>query len=281
MKVISNIGINWWSESGSTDRAKKLVDESLRAGVASVCVPYFQSDVFRDEDKREKVRKFEIGDDLLKELAKKVLRHSGVGFYVSPRHPDQIDYLENIDVSGYHIQNGDILHTPLLQAVAETRKPVYLSTGLATFAEVNDAVEILLRGEDPDEVDLVILHSTGGLPTDMYDANFRRVINLMQEFFPLYVGIESFLAVSFLDYVALGYNPIVIMRRIDLADKKGVETEYSLTPEQMKSLVSMASAMEKMINSDVNEDGLTKTEFEARDKMLRCKNSDWLIPPSI
>ncbi len=279
MKIIANIGINWWDGAKSDKRAHKLVDAAIEAGVAGVCIPFFRSKIFRDKDTARQTKKFEMREELIYDLIEKI-QSSKITAIISPRFPNDVSYLESIGASGYHVQNGDILYKPLLESIAEADKPVYLSTGFSTLDEINTAVEILLGDKEPRDSELVLMHSTGGLPTPMQDARIRAILDLAQEFFPLYVGFESFLSVNFLDYVAMAYNPIVIMRRIDLDDKKGVETDYSLSPESITSLVSIANAMEEVLHPDVDHNGFTRTDFSARQKTLRCKDSEWVIPPN-
>ena len=169
-----------------------------------------------------------------------------------------------------------------MKAVADTGKPVMLSTGFATFEEVTTAIETLLANhESGDAPELTVLHSTGGMPTPSADAQLRRILDLADEFFPLYAGYESFLNGDnvILDYISMAYNPAIIMRRIDLDDRKGVETEYSLVPEQMRRLVESAVAMEWVNNPQYYADEFTESDFDARIKRRRCKESDYLLPP--
>ncbi len=278
MKVIANIGVNWWDGDRSEKRAYELVDTAIDIGVSGICIPFFDPRVFRDEEQIKQVTKFKLAPEILYDLVQKALAKN-ITVYASPRNPDDIPYLEKIDVSGYHVQNGDILYAPLLEAIEPLRKPVLLSTGFATFEEIDNAVEILLGEQQPDEAELVLLHSTGGLPTIREDAELRRILDLAQEFFPLYVGFESFLSEQLLDFVSMAFNPAVIMRRLDLEDRKGVETEYSLTPTQMKNLVAIVDAMELVNNPVLDQNGFTQTAFDARQSQLRCEKSDFLLPP--
>ena len=278
MKIIANIGINWWDGNKSEERAHELVDTAIELGVSGICIPFFDPRVFRDEERIKQVKKFKLDPEIMYDLVQKALaKHITV--YASPRNPDDIPYLEKIDVSGYHIQNGDILYTPLLEAIAELDKPVLLSTGFATFQEIDDAAEILLGSQQSDEAELILLHSTGGLPTSREDAELRRILDLAQEFFPLYVGFESFLSDQLLDYVSMAFSPAIIMRRFDLEDCKGVEVEYSLTPSQMRSLVAIAEAMNLVNDPVLDQNGFTRTAFDARQSQLRCEKSDFLLPP--
>lgn len=280
MQLIANIGINWWTKGDKKQRGLDLIDVAHKNGAHAICVPYLRADrMFRPQNLIDGTKKFDMQPELLYDwmVAASDLK---MGFIVAPRYVEAIDYLEQINVDGYHVTNGDINFKPLLQAIQETGKPVYLSTGMATFSEVSDATEILLGEQLPSDADLIILHSTGSMPTPAQDSQLGRILDLGQEFFPLYIGYESFSVNQLLDYIAMAYRPKVIMRRIDLDDKKGVETEYSLTPSQFKALAEIANAMYLVNNPEFYHESFTESDFDARVKQMRCKETDYLLPPS-
>ena len=119
------------------------------------------------------------------------------------------------------------------------------------------------------------------MPTPGAEAQLGRILDLAQEFMPLFVGVESFLHKSntVLDYVAMAYNPAVGMRRIDLDEEKGIETEYSLPPTAMKELVAASLAMDWVNNPVIYAEEFVEGDFDARIKRRRCKESDYLLPP--
>ena len=77
----------------------------------------------------------------------------------------------------------------------------------------------------------------------------------------------------------MAYRPAVIMRRIDLADTKGVETEYSLSPVQFRELAEIAGAMQLISNPEYYSETFTESDFDARLKQMRCKETNYLLPP--
>ena len=279
MQLIANLGINWWTKGDAKQRGIDLIDAAKESGAHVICVPYLRADrMFRPQPLIDATKKFDMQPELLYDW----MVHAesiGLGFIVSPRHVEAVGYLEQINVDGYHINNGDINFKPLLKEIRDTGKPVYLSTGMATLSEVGDAIGILLGDKLPEDTNLVVLHSTGAMPTPSEDSQLGRILDLAQEFFPLYVGFESFVRNQLLDYIAMAYRPHVIMRRLDLDDKKGVETEYSLTPSQFKELANVAVAVHLVNNPEVYHDGFTESDFDARIKQMRCKDTEYLLPP--
>ena len=289
MFIVANLGINWWSKGHSDERSLELLKAAKDAGAHGICIPYLKSDkLYRGDDIKKKVRKFDVPPELLYDM-QKWAKEDGMQLWVAPSWHEDVAYLETINVDGYHIQNGDIGYEPLIRAIAETDKPIMMSTGFASFDEINDAVELIFKiraqgneNFDISDLDLVLLHSTGPMPTMASEAQLGRILDLAAEFMPLYVGYESFLSTAntTLDYIAMAYNPAIIMRRLDLDDRKGVETEYSLTPALLRQLVEIAVGMEWVNNPVDYADGFTEGDFDARIKRLRCKESDYLLPPS-
>lgn len=281
INIVANIGINWFSKKPEK-RARNLVEAAINAGVSGVVVPMFKAgELFREKQLVDGSKQYEITPELVYDLMK-IADSRDVMFYLNPRYAAAVDYGESINVDGYHIANGDILYNELLEAVGETGKPVLLSTGYSWEEEIRQASNILLGKNDIYSKELVLLHSTGGTPTIAEDAMLVRILNLMTDFYPMDIGLESFYYDDFLDYVAMGYPDLWgIMRRIDLGDNIGIEAEYSVVPEQLAKLVSIAGAMDKVVNPVIYGDtGFSETDFEARRRLMRLPKDDYLLPPS-
>jgi len=202
-------------------------------------------------------------------------------FHVTPRYPDCVEYLKSIGVNRFHVQNGDTAFMPLLEELVDEN--VLLSTGFVTLPEVETAANILM-GDAETSDKLVLLHSTGKWPTPPGEAQFGRMLDLGSEFFPLPYGFESFFdnrSGKILDYMAMAFNPDVVMRRLDLADRKGLETAYSLDPGEMKQLVDVARSMAIVNHPQYYHEGLVEGDFDARGQQLRCEKSEYLLPPEL
>jgi sialic acid synthase SpsE len=207
--------------------------------------------------------------------------NSNIDFYITPRYLDCIEYAKSIGVDKFHVQNGDILHKQLLKELSGEH--ILLSTGFATFPEIDEAANILLGDDEPNnsESGVILLHSTGKMPTPPSEAQFGRMLDIGSEFFPLRYGFESFFDYrggKILDYMAMAFNPAVVMRRIDLADRKGLETAYSLNPAEMTELVDVAQSMVAVNNPLFYHEGFVEGDFDARIQHMRCPEGDYLLP---
>lgn len=111
----------------------------------------------------------------------------GIAFFATPFDLAAVEALEGMDVSLYKMASGDLTHRPLLEAVAQTGKPVLLSTGAATTEEVQAAIDWMGLGPDK----LVLLTCTLTYPTPDPDANFARLERFRTEFSPYLIGFSD------------------------------------------------------------------------------------------
>lgn len=283
MEIVANLGFNWWSKDSVDWRIETLIEEAASSGANSICVPYYRADkIHRAPNAVRAFKKFNTSIDFIERVQELSEIHSLI-LYVAPNHVDGVDDLIDIGVDHYHVENGSIQYDPLLQKLSGKR--VLLSTGFAAFEEVDIAANMLLGSDfnnpipDLEDNGLILLHSTGALPTPANEAQLMRILDLQQEFFPLYVGVESFFADRLLDFVAMAFRPAVFMRRLDLVDGLGIDNPFSVSPSELKTVVNIASAMQSVNNPVFYEDGFVEGDYNARSNRMRCQSTDYTLPP--
>jgi N,N'-diacetyllegionaminate synthase len=106
-------------------------------------------------------------------------REYGVEFMSTPFDNHAVEVLESLDVSAYKIASGDITNFLLLDSVAKTKKPIFISTGAASVSEIRAAVNRLERNGVKD---ICIMHCTLCYPTRKEDANIRAIGSLARDF---------------------------------------------------------------------------------------------------
>ncbi len=208
--IIGEIGIN---HNGSLDLAKKLIDGAVFAGCNAVkfqkrtpelCVPKDQWNIERDTpwgritylEYRHKVEfgfsEYKIIDDFC--------RFKGIDWFASPWDSPSVDFLEQFKPVAYKVASASITDLEMLEKLRATGKPVFLSTGMSTMEEIEDAVCII--GND----NLMIAQSTSAYPCKLEELNLK-VITTLKDKFPTvpigYSGHETGLAPT-LAAVALG-----------------------------------------------------------------------------
>ncbi|WP_022894122.1 N-acetylneuraminate synthase family protein [Agromyces subbeticus] len=240
--VIGEIGLN---HNGDVEIAKRLIDVAVESGAQAVkfqkrtpeiATPEHMRDVPRETpwgtmsylDYRRRV---EFGEAEYLEIASYALR-AGIDWFASPWDVPSVEFLEGLDVVAHKVASASVTDLALLEAIAQTRKPVILSTGMSTLDEIDRAVEAL--GTDR----LVMLHATSSYPMPPEEANLRTIETLRGRYqgVPIgYSGHERGLQIS-LAAVALG--AVAVERHITLDRAMwGSDQAASLEPTGFDHLV--------------------------------------------
>jgi len=164
-------------------------------------------------------------------------KDKGMLAFSSPFDESAVDFLETLDVPAYKIASFENTDIPLLKKVASTGKPVIVSTGMATVAEIFDAVNTLRSNGAKN---ITLLKCTSTYPATPENTNILTIPNL-KETFGCEVGLSDHtlgIGVSIAS-VALGARIIEKHFTIRRADG-GVDSAFSMEPHEMKSLVSEA-----------------------------------------
>ncbi len=191
--VIAEIGVN---HEGSMDLAKRLIDLAKEGGAHGAKFQSYKADklaakfspAYWDTSKEKTPSQYDLFKKYdsfdakhYKELAfhcKKV----GIDFLSTPFDLEAVDYLEPL-VPFYKIASADLTCTPLLRHIASKRKPVLLSTGCATLAEIERAIQIMKAASCKE---IVLLHCILNYPCEDKNANLG-MIHSLKRVFPEYL----------------------------------------------------------------------------------------------
>jgi pseudaminic acid synthase len=161
-------------------------------------------------------------------------RALGMLAFSTPFDETAVDFLESLDVPAYKVASFENTDLPLIRRVAATGKPVIISTGMATVAEIDEAVR---AAREAGCTQLVLLKCTSSYPASPENTNVRTVAH-MRELFDCEVGLSDHTMGigAAVTAVALGASVVekhFTLRRAD----GGVDSAFSLEPEEMKALV--------------------------------------------
>jgi pseudaminic acid synthase len=158
----------------------------------------------------------------------------GLIAFSTPFNDTAVDFLEGLDVPCYKIASFENTDLPLIRRVAATGKPLIISTGMASIAELDDAVK---AAREAGCKDLVLLKCTSTYPADACNTNILTIPH-MRELFGCEVGLSDHtmgVGVS-VAAVALGATAIEKHFTLNRADG-GVDSKFSMEPAEMKQLV--------------------------------------------
>ncbi len=163
------------------------------------------------------------------DYAKKI----GITIFSSPFDSTAVDLLEDLNTPAYKIASFEAIDIPLIKYVAKTKKPMIISTGMANFDEIQEAVDAALESGCKE---LAILHCVSGYPAPAEDYNLKTMVN-MQQRFGLVTGLSDHTIENTTAIVSVGLGASIIEKHVTLdRNAGGPDDSFSLESGELKSL---------------------------------------------
>jgi len=186
---------------------------------------------------------------------KKIAEELGLICFSSPFDRTSVDFLEEMNVPAYKVASFEITDIPLIEYIASKGKPVIISTGIATLADIEEAVHACRRmGNDQ----IALLKCTSAYPAPLEESNLRTIPNLADTFKTVVGLSDHTLGISApIASVALGAR---IIEKHFILDRKmgGPDAAFSMEPDEFRSMVEAVREVEKALGT-VNYDLTDKT----------------------
>jgi len=193
--TIAEAGAN---HEGEMEKAFQLIDAARESGVDAIkfqnytaaklttkTAPKYWDDGIENESQFDV---FEKLDKLHNDEWKQIFDYANkknITCFSTPFDLESVDLLESFNVPAYKIASADITHIPLIKKIASKKKPVFMSTGMASIEEIHDAISAI---QDQGNEEIVIMHCITSYPTKSEDANLEMITSLNQEFPDYVVG---------------------------------------------------------------------------------------------
>ncbi|MCX5871340.1 MAG: pseudaminic acid synthase [Deltaproteobacteria bacterium] len=235
----------------SLERALEIVEAAAKAGAHALKIQTYTPDTMTlDLDERE----FHISDpnslwagtSLYKLYGKAYTpwewhkpifdraRELGIIPFSTPFDDTAVDFLESLDVPCYKIASFENIHLPLIRKVAATGKPIIMSTGMATIAELDEAVT---AAREAGCEELILLKCTSTYPAKPENTNILTIPHL-HELFGCEVGLSDHTMGVGVSVAAVALGATVIEKHFTLSRADGgVDASFSLEPDELKALV--------------------------------------------
>lgn len=244
--VIAEAGVN---HNGSLSMARKLVDCAKGAGADAVKFQIFKAKSVvsprapkakyqlettpRGESQLEMLKRLELSQRSFRNLHTHC-RKKGILFLASPFDDEAVDFLDELEVAAFKIPSGEITNLPFLERIARKRRPMIVSTGMASLKEVETAVKVIRRaGNDA----LVLLHCVSSYPASPEDANLL-AMETLRKTFGLPVGFSDHTQGIEVALAAVALGACVIEKHFTLdRDLPGPDHRSSLEPDEFKALI--------------------------------------------
>lgn len=280
--VIAEISGN---HRGSLERARELVEAAAEAGADAVKFQTYTADTITIDHDGDA---FRIGADhplwgsrTLYDLYEEahtpwdwhpelfaLARSRGVVPFSSPFDVTALDLLVSLDAPAIKIASLEVGDTALLRAAAATGRPVIISDGASTFAELAEAVEVL-RAAGGEQI--AVLACTSSYPAEPRDANVRR-IPVLRDALGVQVGISDHTLGVGVAVAAVALGASIIEKHLTLErGDGGVDSDFSLVPDELALLVTESRRAFESLGSPTAR--LTASEAESR----RLRRSLWVV----
>lgn len=260
--IIAEIGVN---HNGDRKLAIELIEKAKQAGADCVKFQTFKADqvVLKDapkaayqlkttspsESQIQMLKKLELSFDDYRQIIEKC-NHLDIIFMSTPYNYPDVDFLETLDVPAFKIASGQIIEHTFLEYIAKKGKPIFLSTGMATLSEVDDAVKTILKTGNKD---LILFQCTTNYPSRLEDANLL-AMKTMKRCFQLPIGYSDHTQgyTASIASVALGARVIEKHFTLDKA-LPGPDHSTSANPEEFKELVGFIRETELVLGNGIKQ----------------------------
>jgi len=235
----------------SLDRALAIVEAAARAGAQALKLQTYTADTITLDIHKNEFQ-IQAGNSLwngksLYSLYKeaytpwewhepimKRANELGMVCFSSPFDETAVDFLETLNVPAYKIASFENIHIPLIRKVAATGKPLIISTGMASLAELNDAVS---AAREAGCKDIILLKCTSTYPALPVNSNIATIPH-MKNLFECQIGLSDHTMGVGVALAAVSLGATVVEKHFTLSRADGgVDSAFSLEPEELKSLV--------------------------------------------
>ena len=194
----------------------------------------------------------------LKEL-KKIAEDLGLVFFATAFDKTAVDFLEDLDVPIHKIASFELVDLPLIEYIAKTKKPLILSTGMATLKEIEEAVDTAKKAGTKD---IILLKCVSSYPARPEEMNLRTIPDMAKRFnLPVGLSDHTIGVATSIAAVCLGAKLVekhfCLSRKIETPD-----SFFSLEPKEFKLLVENIRIVEKALGKV--HYGLTEEEKRSR-----------------
>lgn len=262
--IIAEAGVN---HNGSIEIAKRLVDAAATAGVDYVKFQTFKAENLvtktatqaqyqvqnlgktSDNSQHNMLKKLELSEQNHFELIE-YCKEKGVRFFSTAFDLASITFLDKLNMPLWKVPSGELTNFPYLRAIAQTRKPVILSTGMANIDDIQATIDLLVRYGTPRK-QITLLHCTTEYPAPKEEINLF-AIPTMRDHFGLATGYSDHTTGIEIPVAAVALGATVIEKHFTLdRNMEGPDHKASLEPAELKQMVDYIRNVEQSLGTGV------------------------------
>jgi len=272
--VVAEMSAN---HNGSYERAVEILHAAKECGADAVKLQTYTADTItlKSTEKHFQIEGGPWSGQTLYELyeeastpwewqpaLKKEAERIGLILFSSPFDTKAVDFLARMDVPAYKIASFELVDLGLIQYVAKKGKPVIMSTGMASLAEIEEAVREV---KDAGNENIVLLRCVSAYPASSEDMNLVTIRHL-ESLFDCAVGLSDHTLGDEVAIAAATLGARMIEKHFTLSRRDdGPDTAFSMEPSEFENMVRKIRLVEKAIGKVSYE----LTEEEQRNRKLR------------
>lgn len=256
--IIAEAGVN---HNGSLALALRLVDAAKEAGADcvkfqtfvteeevskyAVKAEYQKETTEAEEGQFEMIKRLELSFEQFRQI-KDYCDEKGIRFLSTPFDLLSIGFLDTIDMPFWKIPSGEVTNLPYLLAIAKTKKPVVMSTGMCEMEEIQAAMDVLKANGTPK---ITLLHCNTEYPTPYEDVNLR-AMETMRERFGVDVGYSDHTPGIEVPIAAAAMGAVIIEKHFTLdRNMEGPDHKASLEPNELAAMAAGIRKVETALGS--------------------------------
>ena len=268
--IIAEAGVN---HNGRLDLALKLCDAAKEAGVDAVKFQTWKTENIVTASARqaayqtENTGVVESQYDMLKKLElsyaqfeeiQQYCENIGIDFISTPDEEESLDFLMNtLHLPLVKIGSGEVTNIPYLRTIASYQKPVILSTGMSTLAQVAVAYDTLWNAGAPS---VSLLHCTTNYPCPYDEVNLR-AMQTLKDAFKCQVGYSDHTMGTEIPVAAVAMGAEIIEKHFTLdRNMDGPDHKASLEPQELKFMVQQIRHIEKALGDGIKRPNKSEAE---------------------
>jgi N-acetylneuraminate synthase len=250
------------NHSQSFEQAVRLVRAAKEAGADAVKLQTYTADTLTIRSTRPE---FRVGGgtlwdgrtlyDLYSEAytpwewqpkLKAVADDLGLDLFSTPFDPTAVEFLERMDVPAYKVASFELVDLPLIERIARSGKPMIMSTGMATLAEIAEAMNAARRAGAED---IALLKCTSAYPAPPEEMNLRTIPHLA-EAFGVPAGLSDHTLGIAVPVAAVALGACIIEKHFTLSRAEpGPDSAFSLEPHEFKAMVEGVRTAERALGT--------------------------------
>ena len=283
--IIAEVGPN---HNGSFEMASNYVDVLSEIGVDAIKFQLVNPDLLFSENAifaeyqknknsynspKNMAKSHQLSHEDHIKIYKKCLEKN-IDYLCTPFDLSSLKFLnENFDLKFFKIASGEIFSVDMLEYISNNSKPIILSTGMATFEEIEKTIEILNLNT---KKEIIILHCISNYPTKIENVNLN-VMKKLQKIFNYPIGFSDHTEDIFSSMIAVSMGAVVIEKHVTF-DKNldGPDHKASSTIEEFEELIKQIRKIEIVRGSEDNKISNEEKEIAnvARKSIVANNNID-------